>query len=108
MTSSISENDWKYLRSIHDELLASLCRRINNKTVEILNSQDKTDHDKYLKAYRHINDSDGIVAECFNDWRRSTIGVRLISMQRNRLLTEPHLENLSEKTRVFIKWSETL
>jgi len=108
MTSSISENDWKYLRSIRDELIASLCRRINETTIEILHNKNEMDYDKYLNAYRHIKDSDGIVAECFNDWRRSTIGVRLISMQRNRLLTEPHLENLSEKTRVFIKWSETL
>lgn len=108
MAGSISETDWKYLRSIHDELLASLCRRINETTVEIIRSKDKTDHDKYLKAFRHIMDSNDIVAECFNDWRRSTIAQRLIRMHRHRLLTENHLQNLSEKTREFVKWSETL
>jgi hypothetical protein len=108
MTGSISENDWNYLRSMHDELLASLCRRINEKTIEILRSKNKTDHDKYLKAFRHIQDSDDIVAECFNDWRRSTIGQKLISMQRHKLLTESHLQHLSDKAREFVKWSETL
>ena len=108
MAGSISESDWKYLRSIHDELLVSLCKRINEKTIGILHSKDKTDHEKYLKAYQHIKKSDDIVAECFNDWRRSTIAQRLIRMHRHRLLTENHLQNLSEKTRELVKWSETL
>ncbi len=107
MAGSISETDWKYLRNIKNELIASLCRRINEKTVKILSSKGTTDHEKYLKAYRHINDSDDIVAECFNDWRRSTICVRLMSIHRHKLLTEKHLGSLSEKTREFIKWSET-
>ena len=108
MPSSISETDWKYLRSIKDELLASLCRRINEKTVEVLRSTDKTDYEKYLAVYNHIKDSDDIVAVCFNDWRRATIGQRLISMHHHKLLTEKHLQNLSEKTREFVKGSEAL
>ena len=108
MTCLISETDWKYLRSIRNELLASLCRRINETTVDILRGKNKTDHDKYLKAFQHIKESDDIVAKCFNDWRRSTIGQRLISLQRHKLLPESHLQNLSEQAREFVKWSETL
>jgi hypothetical protein len=108
MAGSISEADWKYLQNIKGELLEAICRRINKKTVAIFRSTDKTDYEKYIAVYNHIKDSDDIVAECFNDWRRSTIGQRLISMQRHKLLTEKNLEKLSEKARKFVKWSETL
>ena len=108
MAGLISETDWKYLRSIKDELLASLCRRINETTVEILHRTDMTDYEKYIAVYSNIKDSDDVVAECFNDWRRSTIGQRLISMHRHKLLTEKHLQNLLEKAREFVKGSETL
>ena len=108
MTGSISENDWKYLRSIQGELLASLCKRINDATLSMLHADGKSEHARYLESFRHIKDSDGIIAECFNDWRRSTIGQRLISLHRHRLLTQTHLQHLSERARDFLQWSETL
>ena len=71
MIVSILESDWKYLRKIEADLLATLCNRINTKSQKILNEGSLSEHEKYLNLYRHIKKSDKIIADCFNDWRRS-------------------------------------
>lgn len=108
MKDTISEKDWKYLRHIQPEMLASLCNRINQEAMGILRSGDGSEQEKYQRLYQHIHDSDKIIAVCFNDWRRSTIGQRIIHLNSHGLLTQEHFQHLTEETRAFIKWSETL
>ena len=74
MNGAFPEKDWKYLRTIHDEMLAALCGRINAESAAILAAKGPSEHEKYLKLFRHVHDSDDIVAACFNDWSRSRIG----------------------------------
>ena len=62
MVDSIPERDWKYMRSIHDEILAALCDRINSQSEVILNQGRDTPHKTYLDLYRHIQDSDNVIA----------------------------------------------
>jgi hypothetical protein len=102
MTGSIPEKDWKYLRSIEAELLADLCRRINQSAAEILRSEFGSEHEKYLKLYKHIEASDRIVADCFNDWRRSNLRLKLPLLRRHKLLTAEHISNLSDETRELL------
>ena len=99
MTGSIPEKDWKYLRSIEAELLSELCRRINQGAVEIVRSKSGSEHEKYLKLYRHIEASDRIIADCFNDWRRSNLWLKLPLLRRHKLLTDERISNLSDETR---------
>jgi len=100
---TIPEIDWKYLRSVQSELLSSLCERINRKAMEILRSGDMAEHDKYKTLYQHMQHSDEIVAECFNDWRRSNILFKLIILQNNSLLTKEHIRHLSDETKDLLK-----
>jgi hypothetical protein len=90
-----SEGDWKYLRKISDELLSTLCARINHRSAEILSSTEEGEHARYLKLYRHIEESDRIIGFCFNDWRRSTLFQRAVSLRRQGLLTDAHVSRLS-------------
>jgi hypothetical protein len=39
MNASVPEKDWKYLRSVHAELLSTMYERINLKAMEILQSE---------------------------------------------------------------------
>ncbi len=73
MNETIPERDWKYLKKIKSEMLEALCDRINKEARHILEVSAKSEHEKYLSLYRHIKDSDQLVADCFNDWRRSNI-----------------------------------
>lgn len=99
MSQRVSERDWKYIRSVSDELLEKLCERINKESTAILNDSSRSAHQKYQALYKHIKDSDDIVAECFDDHRRSTLLIRLIAMQHYNVLTPQHLESLSSETR---------
>jgi hypothetical protein len=100
MTISIQESDWKYLRKREVEMLSTLCGRINEQSKNILN--DESEHEKYLKMYDHIKKSDKIVADCFNDWRRSNIWLKIQCLRRHDLLTDEHLNQMSDGVRSLI------
>jgi hypothetical protein len=99
MPNSIAEKDWKYLRSVEKDLLSELCRTINQKAAEIVHSGTGSEYDKYLLLFKHIKDSDAIVAECFDDWRRSNLLFKLPHLLRHKVLRDEHLLNLTAETR---------
>jgi len=51
MTGPIRTRDWKYMRTIHDELLNELCSRILKKAVEIASAEQKRPHQRFLELY---------------------------------------------------------
>ena len=109
MEGPIKERDWKYLRAIHDEMLHELCTRINEQAVAIVADTDQGNpHERYVKLCRHIQDSDDVIAACFNDWRRSTIGVRILALRSHGLLTSSHVQNLSDTAREWMEKVEEL
>lgn len=99
MLNSPPERDWKYFRSVRDELLAALCGRINKESAAILSNPACSEHEKYIALWRHINDADEVIGECFNDPRRSNLLMKLFAMQRHGLLRPEHVENFSPETR---------
>ncbi len=106
MGAPLSESDWKYIRSLHDEMLFALCERINARAASLAASHDGNSHEKYLKLYRYIHKADGIVADCFNDWRRSQFGNMILQLRKHRLLTDEHVEHLAPETREWLCWIE--
>ena len=100
--AKIPEKDWKYLRKIEPEMLATLCSSINDQSKAILNTIDKSDHDKYLELYNHIKQSDKIIADCFNDWRRSNVWVKIQHLKYHDLLTDKYLNGLSDQCRAIL------
>jgi hypothetical protein len=99
MTNSIPEKDWKYIRSIEKELLSELCQTINQKAAEIVHAGAGSEYDKYLLLYKHLKNADAIVADCFNDWRRSNLLFKLPLLHRHKILRDEHILNLSVETR---------
>lgn len=91
----MTERDWKYLRSVRAELLNALCTRINDKTVQILGDGSRSPHERHQAAYKHIQKSDRIVADCFDDWRRSTLWLKVVALQKHHLLKPEHIAQLS-------------
>ncbi len=102
MEGPIKERDWKYLRLIHDEMLHALCSRINKKAIDIVGAEASNPHERYLKLYQHIQKSDRIIADCFNDWRRSNITVKITCLCRHRLLQDEHVQNFSESAQAWL------
>ena len=103
METTIPEKDWRYLRSVQADMLSCLCERINRKAMEILGSAKESECNKYKKLYRHMRDSDEIVAQCFDDWRRSTIWLKLFMLHSQGLLTEEIMRHLSDETKNLLE-----
>ncbi len=103
MNRSISEKDWKYLRKIQPEMLSSLCARINREARVLLESHAESEHEKYRNLYQHVKNSDRIVASCFDDWRRSTIRLKIPVLRREGLLTDEHLNQMSDEIKDILK-----
>ena len=108
MNQSIPEGDWKYMKKLKPELLDVLCARINNQSETLLSGPTVSDYKKFLALFDHIHDSDAMVAECFDDWRRSTLFFRLLALQRHDLLKDEHIQNLSEHIQEKLIAVETL
>jgi hypothetical protein len=97
--NDIPEHDWKYLKSIQPELLEILCKQINEQASRIVSDSSLSHHDKFLRLFDHVMEMNGIVADCFDDWRRSKILYNLLALRRRQLLTAEHISRLSEETR---------
>jgi len=103
MATQPPERDWKYMRKVQEDLLATLCERVNGQAMDILKSEANSEHEKYGHLYRHVKESDDIVADCFDDWRRSTLLMKLLALQRHGLLTSDHMQHLSGETQERLK-----
>ena len=103
MNVLILESDWKYLRKIEPDMLANLCSRINTESQAILTDGSMSEHEKYLDLYEHIKDSDKIIADCFNDWRRSNIDLKIRHLWHHGLLRETHLDQMADGVRTLVE-----
>jgi hypothetical protein len=102
MEGPILERDWKYLRTIQAEMLHELCSGILKKAVKISDDEGRTPHEKYALLFRHIKESDDVIADCFDNWRRSRIRVIVLNLRRHKLLTDDRLKGLSEKAQNWL------
>ena len=99
MTNVIPERDWKYLSGIKSELLEALCKRINDEALRMVSDSSLSQHEKFLRLYTHIMQQNEVVAECFDDWRRSNILQKIVALRWRSLLTDEYISQLSAETR---------
>ena len=95
---AIPERDWLYLRRVRGQLLEALCARISGEASRIMADHSLNQHAKFLQLYTHVNGQNVVVADCFDDWRRSNILLKLLLLREHRLLTDEHLSKLSAET----------
>ena len=98
-----TEQDWKYLRSIHDELLLALCDRINAGAVAVASGRAGNPYERYLDLHRFVKDSDKIVTQCFNDWRRSQMEFMVIRLRHHGLLQDAHVRSFSPGAQAWLE-----
>ena len=80
MPKNLTERDWKYLNSIKPELRETLCGRINREIAQIAQDSGLSEHEKYHSIHEHLRDASEHVSLCFDDWRRSTLWMRVIAL----------------------------
>ena len=57
MATTPPERDWKYMRKVQEDLLATLCERVNGQAMDILKSEANSERERYGRLYRHVNPS---------------------------------------------------
>ena len=104
-----SEKDWKILRGVREKALNRLCSRILNELEKMyhLEKSSNAPHSAYINVYRFIQERDKVVADLFNDWRRTTVFIVVSGWLREGLLTRLEFNKLSEETKeAFIDFVE--
>jgi hypothetical protein len=103
MAREITESDWKLFRQLHPVALERFCEQILNE-IESVNSDDtKSFHQRYLDIYQIIERRDKELAEMFNDLRRSSALMQIVSIYRRGLLTETELMGFSQNVHNVIE-----
>lgn len=102
MDGPMQERDWKYMKSIREELLQQLCSRINARATVISAEQGCNSLEQYRALYSYIEEADQSIADCFDDWRRSMLSARVLALRRHGLLTQEHECHLSEDAQRFL------
>lgn len=101
--NSFTERDWKYLRSIEAELLEVLSRRHNDELRKLLAEGGKSENEKRRAVFPLLRELDRVVADFFDDWRRSRISDTCLMLVHHGLLTPGQMAKLSPEAQAWIK-----
>lgn len=102
----MKESDWKVLRRHQPQLLERLCERILQQVAQAATESNKTQHERYLNVYAVIQEQNGVIADLFDDLRRSNAYLRILLMRREGLITDDEWSEFSEEVRT--RYSTTL
>ncbi|NIM10551.1 MAG: hypothetical protein GTO45_01025 [Candidatus Aminicenantes bacterium] len=104
MIDEIKESDWKYLKKLKPMLLERACASINKEAESILKNEENRDQLQVYRAlYRHYQLQDDMIAECFDDYRRSKAKLRILSLYRFGIMSDAELEGFSDDTKDFVR-----
>jgi hypothetical protein len=96
---SIPERDWRHLRSVSAAALERYSARILADCATVIQNARLSNHERYLRLHRLIQERDDDIAKAFNDLRRSTAMQRLASMILLEAVTNEELAQFSDATR---------
>jgi hypothetical protein len=103
MPRDFPEPDWKTLSRLKALTLDRLCQRILQEAGGILDRvQEGGHHRTYLDLYRHIQENDKVVGDCFNNWSRSHALDNLINWRYQKLITDEEFAAFSLETRTIV------
>lgn len=98
----IKESDWKYFSKIKPALLDRYCGKVLAE-LQDLYGKSGTAHERYLDIWKLLKKRDQVLADCFDDWRRSTMLTKAMIMHRNGVIEPQEMEGVSEETRNYIR-----
>ena len=102
------ERDWKTLSRLKPVALERLCQRILDEVQGLIADAPEGEyHRAYLAVYRHLKERDRLIAECFDDWRRSRALMLLMFWRQHDLLTDEEFAAFTPETRAAVEsWQQ--
>jgi hypothetical protein len=105
MSRDFPESDWKLLRKLHPIALDRFCERVLSELTEVIaDEKKKSNHQRFLAAFKLINERNDEIADAFDDMRRSTAIQRLTAIQLLNLLSAEELAGFSDETRQTVEF----
>lgn len=95
MANDIRESDWKLFKEVRAAALERFCEGILAEVADLAGDQSKGSHERYLLVYGLIKERDALIADAFNDLRRSTMLRQLGFMWSLELVTDEEFARFS-------------
>jgi hypothetical protein len=95
----IPESDWRIFRELRPVWLDRYCAKVNQQLIKKLTDPKRTEHERYLDAYKFIHQKDKELGDGFNDFRRSTATMQIHIINNLGVVTKEELSRFSESTR---------
>lgn len=102
MTRDFPESDWKRFRQLSTVALDRICERVLRELTAIAADASQSHHDRYLKVYRTIHERDEVIADAFNNQRRSVAIHQLMMIYSQGLFTDEELDSFTPGTRDLV------
>lgn len=103
MPHEIRESDWRVFRELQEVALDRFCQRVLGELNAVVSDSGRTNHERYLAAYRLLQNRDKELADRFNDLRRSTAMMQIASIQARGLWTEEEFSRFSPELRDHVQ-----
>jgi len=81
-----------------DRALDLACQRTLDSLSEIISSEDKSAHERYLQLWKTMKAADKNIARMFNNLKRSSAILQLAQWKLNDLITDRDLDSFSPDT----------
>jgi hypothetical protein len=99
----IGEADWKVLKQVKAAALERACAEILKEVAEASKAADNKSHQRYLEVWNLVQRSNDKLAAAFDDYRRSTAFIRLMTLRRGGLMTDDEFSRFSARTRELVE-----
>lgn len=92
------EKDWRQLRALQSEKLALACSQILQVAEAVVKDRKGKEHEAFLKLWEEMDSGNRLIAELFDDVRRSNALLKLMAWRRLNLLSDTEIASFSEET----------
>lgn len=101
--TTFPETDWKLRSKLKSLALGRLCQRILDQATLLAAPQEiASAHERYLRLYEHIHESDEAIALGFNNCSRSNAMPMLITWRREGVITDSEFAQFSSETQAGV------
>ncbi len=95
--TSIPEKDWKMLSALKENLLNSACETIFQRIEQLSSTRKGREHATYLELWKLMNQEDKVIAEMFDDLKRSNAVFKIAALKHHGVLTDEQLALFSQE-----------
>ena len=108
MSSAIPEPDWRIFRTLHSIWLDRFCRRVNAELLAVLSDEKRSQHERYLAAYRLMHKRDKELGRALDDFRRSTAVFQIAIIRKLGVINDEELGRFGKEVQASLGhfWGE--